>query len=51
MSVASHYEAKEMILTHGECERSSIVLVFVGRVGMHEERKEDRRSSKKLADI
>ena len=28
MSVASHYEAKEMILTHGECERLSIVLVF-----------------------
>lgn len=51
MSVASHYEAKEMILTHGECERSSIVLVFVGRDGIHEERKGDRRSSKKLADI
>lgn len=40
-----------MILTHGECERSSIVLGIVGRGGMHEERKEIRRSSKMLADI
>lgn len=41
MLVASQLLAKEMILTHGECERSSIVLggLLVGVVCTEEEKK------------
>lgn len=47
MLVASHSLVKEMILTHGECERLSIVLgVLVGVVCTGKEKKSSRARAK-----
>lgn len=49
MLVAIFVKAKEMILTHGECERSSIVLgVLVGVDGTKKQNRSPQKFLKKL---
>ena len=48
MSVASHSLSKKMILTHGECERSSIVLGVLVGVVLHGGRKRSPQLAQKF---
>lgn len=51
MLVASHSLVKEMILTHGECERLSIVLGALVGVVCTGKKRSPAELAQKLADI